>query len=64
MKKDIMYEFIGVVVTLLMYFGMCIPLYLFTSLEFVQSPPCQALLMIWFFVAFAVGAKITMRLDK
>lgn len=48
MKKDIMYEFIGVVVTLLMYFGMCIPLYLFTSLEFVQSPPCQALLMIWF----------------
>lgn len=64
MKKDIMYGILGAVVALLTYFSMGIPLYLFTSLEFVQSPPCQALLMIWFFVAIAVGAKITMRMSK
>lgn len=61
MKKSTIYEIVGAVVTLLLYYSIGVPLYLFTSLEFVQSPPCQALLMVWFFVTLSVGIKISMR---
>lgn len=42
----------------LMYYGIGFLIYKFTSLEFIQSEPCQAFLMILSLILFAVGIKI------
>lgn len=51
-------DIIGAVLFFFIYFGISIPLYLCTSLEFIQSQPCQSFLLLLFFVAFAISVKV------
>ena len=60
--KNWFVSIIGAVVFFFIYFGISIPLYLCTSLEFVQSQPCQSFLLLLFFVAFIISGIVMWRI--
>lgn len=56
--KNIIYGITYAFITCLIYYSVGYLIYKFTSLEFIQSEPCQSLLMFLFFISFVVGFKI------
>lgn len=57
-NKNIMYGITSAFITCLIYYIVGYFIYKFTSLEFIQSEPCQFFLMFLFFISFAVSFKI------
>ena len=57
-NKQIIYSIICGITTCIMYYSIGYLVYKFTSLEFIQSESCQHLMLLVFFIIFAVNIKI------